>query len=229
MINKKKILAIVPARGGSKGIKLKNLKKIKGKTLVEITSKFIDDCKFIDAKVLSTDHPAILKIGESLNFKNITRPKKLSGNKISDYQVITHALKNFVKGNFFPDYIIYLQPTSPVREKKHLFDTIKKTIKNKYDASWSVNKVSIKYHPLKLLKINKKRLQLIDKKGERIIARQMLEPTYVRNGVFYIFNTKKLLIKKTIYLKKILASITKYQVANIDDLDDLNHARKLMY
>ena len=79
MIKKKTIIALVPARGGSKGIKLKNLKKINGKSLVKIVSDFIDKCKFIDYKIISSDHKKIIDIGNKLNFLICERPKKLSG------------------------------------------------------------------------------------------------------------------------------------------------------
>ncbi len=228
MIKNKKILAIVPARGGSKEIKLKNLKKIKNKSLIEITSKFIDNCSFIDAKALSSDHPKILKEGKRLKFKNIKRPKKLSGSMISDYKVIKHTLKLFIKQNFYPDYIVYLQPTSPIRKKQQLINALKKVIKNKYDGSWSVTKISQKYNFLKLLKIYKNKLYLINNNGKKVIARQMLKPNYIRNGVFYIFETKKLIKAKSIYLNKIFPSITNYKIANIDNLEDLKNARELI-
>tara|TARA_B110000003_G_C16554606_1_gene497953 strand:+ start:173 stop:865 length:693 start_codon:yes stop_codon:yes gene_type:complete len=225
MLFNKKIIALVPARGGSKGIKFKNLKKIKDKTLVQITSEFIDKCSFIDLKVLSSDNKKIIEHGKKLNYEIVKRNKKLGDDKISDYQVIFHALNYLKKKNKYNfDYVIYLQPTSPIRKKSHLKETLKKLIKQKYDSAWSVSKVSLKYHPLKSLIINDKKLKLFDKKGKKIIARQMLYSSYIRNGVFYIFNIKKFLKEKTIYLKKILPSMTNYKVVNIDNKEDLKKA-----
>lgn len=229
MINKKKILALVPARGGSKGIKLKNLKKINGKSLIQITSEFIDKCKFFDLKVVSSDNKKIIEHSKDLEFEIVKRSNKLSGDRVSDFQVIQESLI-FIKDNlkYDFDYLIYLQPTSPVRKKKHLLDTIKKVIKFKYEGSWSVTKVDTKYHPLKSLKIVKNKLKLFDNRGQSIIARQMLNSVYIRNGVFYIFDIKSLIKNKSIYLKKILPSITEYKTANIDNLTDLSLAKKLV-
>ena len=227
MIFKKKILALVPARGGSKGIKLKNLKKIKNKSLIEITSDFINKCNFFDLKVLSSDSNLILKHAKKLNFEIIKRNKKLSGDQISDIEVINHSLIQLTKKNLNFDYLVYLQPTSPIRQRRHLLTTMEKVIKNNYDSSWSISKVSLKYHPLKSLKIYNKTLKLFDEKGKKIVARQMLNETYIRNGVFYIFNIKELIKQKTIYLKKTLPSITKYKTINIDSLDDLKEAKKI--
>ena len=71
-------------------------------------------------------------------------------------------------------------------------------------------------------------MKLFDKRGSKIVARQMLQEIFIRNGVFYIFNIKKLIKKKSIYLNKILPSITEYQISNIDNLNDLNLARKII-
>lgn len=219
----------MPARGGSKGIKLKNLKKINGKSLIQITSEFIDKCKFFDLKVVSSDNKKIIEHSKDLEFEIVKRSNKLSGDRVSDFQVIQESLI-FIKDNlkYDFDYLIYLQPTSPVRKKKHLLDTIKKVIKFKYEGSWSVTKVDTKYHPLKSLKIVKNKLKLFDNRGQSIIARQMLNSVYIRNGVFYIFDIKSLIKNKSIYLKKILPSITEYKTANIDNLTDLSLAKKLV-
>ena len=229
MIDNKKILALVPARGGSKGIKLKNLKKIGDKSLIKITSDFIDKCKFFDLKVLSSENKKIIKHSAKLNFKIVKRSKKLSGDKISDFQVIKEAISSIKKDlNQSFDYVVYLQPTSPIRKKNHLHKAIKKVIKFNYHGSLSVSKINIKYHPLKVLKLDKYNLKLFDKRGSKIVARQMLQEIFIRNGVFYIFNIKKLIKKKSIYLNKILPSITEYQISNIDNLNDLNLARKII-
>ena len=228
MIFKKKILALVPARGGSKGIKLKNLKKINNKSLIEITSDFINKCNFFDLKVLSSDSNLILKHAKKLNFEIIKRNKKLSGDRISDIDVINHSLIQLTKKNLNFDYLVYLQPTSPIRQRSHLLTAMEKVVKNNYDSSWSISKVSLKHHPLKSLKIHNKKLKLFDEKGKKIVARQMLNETYIRNGVFYIFNIKELIKQKSIYLKKTFPSITKYRTINIDSLDDLKEAKKII-
>ncbi len=228
MFLKKKILALVPARGGSKGIKLKNLKKINKRSLIKITSDFIDKCKFFDLKILSSDNKLILKHATKLNFEIIKRNKKLSGDHVSDLEVINHSLFELKKKRLNFDYLVYLQPTSPLRQKSHLLNTLKKVIKRNYDSSWSISEVSLKYHPLKSLIIHNKKLKLFNEKGKKIIARQMLEKTYIRNGVFYIFNLKQLFKQKTFYLKKNLPSITKYKTINIDTPDDFKKAKKIL-
>ncbi len=227
MINKKKIIALVPARGGSTGIKNKNIKNIKKKSLIKITSDFIDNSKIFDYKVLNSDSSKILQIGKKCNFVNIKRPKKLSGSRISDFQIIDYSINKFEKMKVDADYLVYLQPTSPIRKKNQLIYALKKVIFNDLDGCWSVTKINTKYHPLKILFSDKGRLKLFLKDGKNIIARQMLKDVYIRNGVFYIFSIKELKKQKTIYLKNMIVSESNYKTVNIDNIKDLREARRI--
>jgi CMP-N,N'-diacetyllegionaminic acid synthase len=227
LIKKKVIIALVPAKGNSKGIKLKNLKKIGKKSLIELTSDFIDKVGIFNLKILSSENERILKLASKLNFYCIKRPKKLSSQFISDYQVIKHSI-GAIKKIITADYIVYLQPTSPIRRVSHLNHAIKEVINKNLDGAWSVSLADKKNHPLKILFIDKnKNLKLFDKRGKKIVARQMLNNIYIRNGVFYIFSIKSLIKQKTIYLKKIYPSITNYETSNIDTFLDLKDAKMI--
>jgi len=223
MIYQKKILALVPARGGSKGIKLKNLKKINNLSLIAHTSNFIDKCKFFDEKILSTDHKKIITEGKKFNFSIIKRSQKLSKDFVSDYDVLRDTLNK--KSTF--DYVVLLQPTSPIRKVSHIKSALKIVIKKNFHSSWSVSKLDKKFHPLKILEIKKKFLKPTLNKGKKIIARQELRDSYIRNGIFYIFSVKHLLKAKNIYLKKNYPSLTNYSHINIDNLNDLKVAKKM--
>lgn len=228
MIFKKKVLALVPARGGSKGIKLKNLKKINNQTLIEIASKFIDKLDYVDEKVLSTDHKGIIQEGKKNKFTILKRSKKTSGDFVSDFKVIEEALKGLKKMGKIFDILIYIQPTSPIRSKKQIDNALKKMIQKNFDSAWSISNVDLKFHPLKSLKLKNNSLSLFLKKGSKINSRQELRKTFIRNGIFYIFKINKLLNKKTIYLPKCFGSITKHKHVNIDDIGDLKRARNLI-
>ena len=229
MIKNKTIIALVPARGGSKGIKLKNLKKINGKSLIQLVSNFIDKCKFIDYKIISSDHKKIINIGKELNFL-ICKDQKNSLRGISDYKVIMNAIKILTnKFKLYPDYIIYLQPTSPIRREKDLREGISQIINKNYDAVWTISKIDKKFHPLKILDIKNNRIVTNSLNGNKIIARQMLDDKYIRNGIFYILNVKSLIKQKTMYMKKIFPFLIDYKFANIDTLSDLKMARELLY
>lgn len=217
----------MPARGGSKGIKNKNLKKIKNKSLIQITSEFIDKSKIFDKKIISSDSDRILRHAKKLNFDLIKRPKNLSGDRVSDFEVIKNCLEKIDKKNL-PDFIVYLQPTAPIRKISHLKQTMLFVIKKNYDSAWSVVEIDKKFHPLKILQVENKKLKLYLKIGKKIIARQMLDKVFIRNGIFYIFNVESLLNKKSIYLEKTYPSITNYHSINIDTIQDLNAVKKLI-
>ena len=229
MFLNKKILCLIPARGGSKGIKLKNLKKIYKKKLIEIVINFAKSLKFLDKIIVSSDNKRILEISKSLNVSTINRSKKLSKDFVSDYEVIEDIAK---KHKY--DYILYLQPTSPFRKEKDFQKALKKLIKKKDHGIWSVTKIDKKFHPNKILfSKDKKYLQTFSQKGKKIVARQQLNDTFIRNGIFYFFSVKELLKQKTIYLKKTLFYEINYECINIDTFDDLKKskllAKKLKY
>jgi CMP-N,N'-diacetyllegionaminic acid synthase len=226
LYKKKKILILIPARGGSKGIKLKNLKKINKISLLEHAINFAKKLNIADKIIVSTDHNKIKKISIKENCSIHARSKYLSGDRISDLQLIKDVLyKNEKQRNY--DYLIYLQPTSPIRKINQVLLALNKVIKKNLDGSWSVTKMDKKFHPLKILKIKNNYLRSFIKKGKKIIARQQLDDCYIRNGVFYIFKIRSLMYSKSIFLKKIYPSITNYKFINIDNLGDLIDAKKI--
>ena len=124
-----KILAVIPARGGSKGLKNKNIKNLCGHPLIAWTIKKAKQSKYIQKVIVSTDSKKVSEIskkyGASVPF---FRPKKYATDKASDFVVLKHALDFFKnKGENF-DYVIMLQPTSPLRGLKDINNSIKNTI-----------------------------------------------------------------------------------------------------
>jgi CMP-N,N'-diacetyllegionaminic acid synthase len=224
----KKILAVIPARGGSKGIKLKNLKKVKGLTLVEHVAKVIFQNTKIDYAYVSTDSNEIKKNALKTGIlKVLHRPKNLSGDRVSDLEVLSHAIEELKKKINF-DIVLMLQPTSVLRKSSHINKALKLIINKKYDAVWSVSKVDLKYHPLKQLKIKKDKLKFFEDYGKKIISRQQLENTFVRNGAVYAFTKKIILNEKKILNSKTGFFVIKEQQISIDDYNDLRKARELI-
>ena len=229
---KKNILAIVPARGGSKGIKMKNLKKVSGISLVGHAGICLNhsSLNFIDYKIISTDDPKIAREAKKYDLEvPFFRPKYLSGDRVSDLQVLSHGLKAYEKKIAKKvDIVIMIQPTSPLRKAHHIHKAIKKLHQMNLDSVWSVSEIDLKYNPLKQLKINDDGLQYYDKKGKNIIARQQLGVTYCRNGVVYAFTRDCLLKQKTILGKKSGAIITKSRQISIDTIEDIAIAENLI-
>ncbi|MBD1109567.1 acylneuraminate cytidylyltransferase family protein [Pelagibacterales bacterium SAG-MED50] len=229
MYKQKKILAIIPARGGSKGIKNKNLKKIKEKSLLNILSNVLKKIKIIDDTVISTDSFKIIKDAKKNNIENfILRSKKLSGDRVDDMPVLKDALQKYEEiSNKKFDYIVMLQLTSPLRNYVDVEKAIKKIIDRNFNALWTISEIDLKYHPDKQLIKKGEFLKYFSKNAKKIIARQQLNKTYYRNGVAYIF--KKNIVER---LQKLPQNTGTYIVnshqISIDSLEDLKKAEKLI-
>ena len=140
----KKILAIIPARGGSKSIKNKNIANLFGKPLIYHSIKTAKDSKLIQKIIVSTDSNKIrsiaLKYGAEVPF---LRPKKLANDSSKDFGVINHAIKWLEKQNYYPDLIVHLRPTYPMRNVRFIDKNITLALKqNDFDAMKTVVETS---------------------------------------------------------------------------------------
>ncbi len=230
MIDQKKILAVVPARGGSKGVPLKNLRPLQGVPLVALVGHFTRQLPWLDRAVVSTDHEEIGRVAEAAGLTfSFTRPPELSGDRIGDWDVLSHALSAMEKkDNCVYDVILMLQPTSPFRRVEHVTDTVKKLIEGNFDAVWTVSPTEAKGHPLKQYTVVDDKLDYYDPRGAQIIARQQLTPVYHRNGVAYAITRECLVEQRSILGKRPSAVIIDEPMANIDTEEDLAWAEYLL-
>jgi CMP-N,N'-diacetyllegionaminic acid synthase len=138
---KKNILAIIPARGGSKGVPFKNIADVNGKPLIAYTIEAAKKSALFDKIVVSTDNKKIKKVSEKLGAKVITRPRRLSTDKISTESVMLHVL-GWLQDNegCKPDIIFLLQPTSPLRNAQDIKQAYRKFIYEKLSSLLSVTK-----------------------------------------------------------------------------------------
>ena len=200
MINGKRVLAIVPARGGSKGIHLKNLRCIDGKPLVSLAAEVALAVPEIDRKIVSTDHPEIAKVSiEAGLCAPFQRPLDLSEDIVADWDVLAHGLGEMERLDEVQyDIVVMLQPTSPLRTPQDISGAINLLVSGGYDAVWSVTATDSKAHPYKQLTVVNQMLEYWDPMGKEVIARQQLEPVYHRNGVVYALSRECLLKQGTI-------------------------------
>ena len=222
-----KVLAVIPARSGSKGLKNKNIRNLCGHPLIAWTIKKAKQSKYIQKVVVSTDSEKISNIAKKYGaFVPFLRPKKYATDKANDFAVLDHALNFFKnKGENF-DYIIMLQPTSPLRDLKDINNSIKKVLKENIEALVSVSKLDV-HHPrfIYSLKNNNNLVPFSKKIRSSDIRRQDLEPLYFLEGSIYISKIKSLEKYKTFYHSKTKAyELPKWKSLEIDDLDDLNIA-----
>lgn len=211
---------VVPARGGSKGIKLKNLRPLQGVPLVARVGHLIRELPYVDRAVVSTDHPEIARVAEESGLAApFTRPDALSGDRIGDYDVLLHALTECERiDSVTYDVVVMLQPTSPLRRPEHVTSTIAKLIDGGWDAVWTVSETDSKAHPLKQLTIdeNTDQLEYNDPEGGKIIARQQLGTLYHRNGAAYAIKRDCLFEQETIKGLRTAALVMPGEFISID-------------
>jgi len=231
MIDGRRILAVVPARGGSKGIPLKNLRKLGGVPLVALAGKVAGECKVIDRAVVSTDNEEIARVAEGAGLPApFRRPEELSGDRIADWDVLHHALEAMERiDNTTYDIVAMLQPTSPGRTKQHIEATLQKLVSGGFDAVWSVSETDSKHHPLKQLSVGEEgRLTYYDPSGAEIVARQQLRPVYHRNGIAYAITRDCIIHQKSIKGSRAGALVVEGNLPNIDTETDFEWAEFLL-
>ena len=228
MSNKSKIICVIPARKGSKGLKDKNIKKLNGIPLIAWSIKVAKKCKFIDEIIVSTDSLKIAEIAKKYGAKvPFLRPKQFATDKSSSFSVLKHAIDFYKKKNTFFEYILLLEPTSPFRSQQDLNTCIRKVLKNKIESMVSVNKVT-EQHPIFLHYINKKNILIpyLKNPQNRHVRRQEIRPLFYLEGSIYISKISTLLKFKSFYHKKTQAyKIGKWKSLEIDDIDDFNLAK----
>jgi len=138
-----RIVSIIPARGGSKGIPQKNIIHLMGKPLLVHTIEQSLDSILIDETIVSTDDSAIKDIAERNGATVIKRPIELAGDFISSEEVIKHTIKVLEEQGNKPDIIVFLQCTLPIRRKSDMDKQIQKLMDENYDSVFSVTKAKI--------------------------------------------------------------------------------------
>jgi CMP-N,N'-diacetyllegionaminic acid synthase len=223
LIDGKRVLAVVPARGGSKGIKLKNLRNVAGRSLVAHAGDVCRALDWLDRAVVSTDHDEIVAEAEASGLDApFRRPEDLSGDRIGDQEVLEHALHACEKIDAMRyDIVVMLQPTSPLRRPEHVHATVTALLDGDWDAAWTVSETDSKAHPLKQLTIDEGQLGYYDPAGARIIARQQLTPVYHRNGIAYAITRECLVDQKKTMGRRTRAVVIDGDFVSIDTEHDI--------
>ncbi len=228
MLKNQKVICIIPARKGSKGLKNKNIKKLENIPLIAWSILVAKKCKMIDEIIVSTDSKKISKIAKKYGAKvPFLRPKNLATDKSSTFEVLKHSINFYKNKKVFFDYVLLLEPTSPLRDYKDVNLCLKKVLKNKIDAMVSVTRV-INQHPTFLysLKKNNVLVPYLKQKKKLYVRRQDINSLYYLEGSIYISKISSLLKKRTFYHEKTQAfTVDKWKSLEIDDIDDFNLAQ----
>lgn len=202
MERNKKILAIIPARGGSKGIPKKNIKPLDGKPLLYYSIREAKKSKWINRLVVSTEDPEIKKVAEEFGAEVIDRPLELSQDTSTTPDTLIHVINYFkAKENYSPDIVILLQATTPLRKSQDIDKAIELFVKKSPDSVVSVCEAPAKMNPHWVRKIEHGLLKPYLKEDEDRphLMRQELPKVYWRNGMIYIVKTEILLKTKNLY------------------------------
>ena len=224
------VLGVIPARGGSKGIKGKNIAKLGGLPLIAYTIKAASQSKLLGDFIVSTDSERIARVcrrfGASAPF---LRPVSLAGGKTPMLPVLKHAVREYEKlSGKRVDIVVLLQPTSPFRTAGHIDQSVKFILDGKADSVFSV--VPLEVSPKWLMKIDGGRLKFAFGRDFNNTARQEMGGYYRMHGLIKAFTRDTLMkAKKYAFGKKALPLVTSKKAAvEIDEPEDLEIARALL-
>ncbi len=219
------IVAFIPARSGSKSIKNKNIKLLKGKPLLAWSIESCIKSKFIKDIIVSTDSKKYAKIAKKYGATDvILRPKKISGDQSTDLEIVKHFLKLYK--NF--KYVAHVRPTTPIRDIKIFDKAINFFIKNNYSSLRTVHEMAESAY--KTFEITKSSLlkSLGRKKLDyHSIPRQLIKKTYAANGILDIYRTKHVIKKRNLFGKRVYAYKTKF-AHEIDSLEQFKVLNELI-
>ena len=222
------ILGIIPARGGSKGIPHKNIVDLCGKPLIQYTFEAAQSAKKLTRFLVSTEDMLIKEYSKKKNIEVIDRPEWLANDTTSTASVIEYTLNYLetVEG-YIPQYVMILQPTSPLRCAEDIDKCITLIKETNADSVVSVVDLPHNFLPEKLMKIEDHYLKFLYSHGEKYTTRQQQRKLYSRNGAaIYLFKTIVFKETKSYYGEKCIPYVMeKNRSFDIDTLEDLEIVR----
>ena len=202
MINHKTVLAIIPARGGSKGVARKNIKPLSGQPLIYWTINAAKNSRYIDRLILSSEDDEIIKVAEELGCEvPFKRPTELARDDTPGIEPVLHALHTLQTSY---DYIIMLQPTSPLRTSDDIDSAIE--LCNIKHAPFCVSVSEPKTHPYWTFKLDNND-HLVRLFPDVPVRRQELPDLVTLNGAIYIAKSSELLSSKSFLTDETVAYV----------------------
>ena len=226
-------VALIPARGGSKGVPRKNIKILGDKPLLAYACDVARSCKHVSRVILSTDDPEIAKVGRAYGAEvPFMRPVDYASDQAPMKDVIAHLLQALKeKENYEPDAILLLQPTTPFRTSADLEKAFEMINAGNFDSVVSVTAVPRHFSPHWQFKIEQNELKIFTGEpfSELITRRQELPVSYIRNGAIYLFKPENLSKTDSIYGHRCGAYIMPGERSiNIDNMSDWEKAEAFL-
>jgi len=221
MIKGKTILAIIPARGGSKGIPRKNIKMLAGKPLIAWTIEEAKKSKYVDRLILSSEDEEIIEVAQKWGCEvPFVRPKELAQDNTPGIEPILHAV-NLLEKQY--NYVCILQPTSPLRKVNDIDGCIEKCVK--MNATSCVSVTEVNKHPYWTYSLDSNNKLIPFSENKQITLRQDLPKIYSLNGAVYFISTNELIkYKQLINTETIAYLMQKQNSLDIDDYIDFKIA-----
>lgn len=223
MLDNGAVLAIIPARGGSKGLPGKNIKTLHGKPLIGWTIEKAKISKYIDIVMVSTDDMQIANVAKQFGAEvPFLRPSRYATDTASTYDVIRHTIdyyKEVLSLDF--KYTVLLEPTSPLREDGDIDRTLSALNESEAEFDSAVTVGMVTEHPAVMKKISCNRITPYYKDIKQKLRRQDNEPAFYPYGVVYAAKTSELIKENTFYTERCMGiPIKRYQNYEIDDIYD---------
>jgi CMP-N,N'-diacetyllegionaminic acid synthase len=226
----RRVLVVIPARGGSKGVPLKNIRPLCGRPLISHVGDVLAQLPFVDRAVVSTEDVRIAEVAKAHGLDvPFYRPDDLGGDMVGDVPVLRHAsLETERLDGHEYDIVIMLQPTCPLRTAVHVQRVIAALVEGDWDAAWSVSRSDLKLHPLKQLRMTDSRLAYYEPSAANVTARQQLEQLYYRNGAAYALTRQCLMDQDRLLGARTAGVVIEEPLVNIDTVEDFVAAETLL-
>lgn len=230
MIAGKRVLALIPARGGSKGLPGKNLRPLLGKPLIGWTIEQAAACAELDARIVSTDDPAIAETAKRLGAEvPFQRPAALATDTASSVDVVLHALDTLKQSGREFDLVVLLEPTSPLREPSDISGALARLANSPEIDSVVGVAAAESRHPAFLYRIENGLLRPYAGAQPTGLRRQDLEKLYFLEGTVYASRIAALRAKRSFYHERTAPwPVARYKSLEIDELSDLIAAEALL-
>jgi CMP-N-acetylneuraminic acid synthetase len=225
-----KVLSVIPARGGSKGIPKKNLLKFFDISLVGWAAKTSADCSEITNTVVSTDDVSIAADAEKFGAAFLgPRPSDLSSDTSPDQPVLKFEIERAeLQFKITYDLIVMLQPTSPLRTPEDIRICLQKMQGHDASSVWTISPIDKHSHFKKQFTMSKDGLIESVHKGREVQRRQDLEETFRRNGAVYIFTRETVFSDPNLRGDRCLGVLLSHSTVNIDSMADFEQAKSFV-
>ncbi len=226
----RRILAVVPARAGSKGIPDKNMQRIAGRSLIALTGEVLNapSCDWIDRRVISTDSERYAEEGRAHGLDApFLRPPELSSDTAGAVETLCHAVREMEQRDGVTyDVILIVEPTCPFRQPEDINAVVDLLAETNAGSVVAVSRVDTKFHPHKVLKVdNEHIIRFYNEAGAAVKQRQSLEPLFFRNGACYALTRACLMDEQRIFTETTRAHLVERLLINIDEPEEIELAR----